>query len=94
MYSDELIAKEILENHFGGRKNVFTPEVIKYIIISDNVFCEYSKGEFMNKNIFGMVFVRKYDDGETKTLYNYNHCSLTEEEALEYIEKMKKEMSK
>ena len=52
----------LFSDHFGGRKNFVTPEVIEFIQHKDRIM-EVSKGELFNKPVFGLTVLQLVESG-------------------------------
>ena len=52
----------LFSDHFGGRRNFVTPDVIEYVQHKDYLM-EVSKGDLFNKPIFGLTILRLVENG-------------------------------
>jgi hypothetical protein len=87
-------ASEMFEEKFHGNPNIFTPDVIRYEMLSGTVAVELSEGEdFEHKPLVGTTFLVRTVDGQLRSgTQAANQCFQGNDalnEAEDHIERVK-----
>lgn len=82
-------ARLMIQKLYGDSRNFVTPKVLRYGKINKNVAYELSKGNFMNKDMFGVSVV-----SSRRKLYDKSKSFFSKNQAESYINELKNKMVK